>query len=268
MDHDVLIFHCAQPKYDADGMMILDSKGKVQKKNHTHTLVFDKLNDDTLIFGWAQAHRTDSYSKKLGREMAIDRLVLLRNRLKDFPNRKVHALESVTDQFLPKHVLDNSFDYYFNRAVTRYLDLNSINTVRCIFRSTDQDMAICEIKIDAEDIKESIEANIEVSVEAAKANSEFKSDIIFCTTYNNGALEVVIQNNKSFYDDGFDGTYTDETRAAAVAIVDLSEGLSADGNQSIIYAEDVKEYELILMIRALGISYDPNLESEFTNNED
>ena len=56
---NTLIFHCASPVLDADGVMILNKKGQVIKKRTTHTLVFEKINEDTLGVGWAQAHPND-----------------------------------------------------------------------------------------------------------------------------------------------------------------------------------------------------------------
>jgi len=267
---DNLIFHCSQPILDKDGLMIVDKKtNKVVKKPTTHTLVFNKLNDDTIVVGWAQAHKSDSYSKKIGRQMATDRLNLLKNRLADFPDRKVHQIPTATDEHLPKHVLANNFDYYLNRAVSRFLNLSALTSVNLIFRSVSQDCPVCQVAIDADDIQDSIDDNMHNSLTSAKANAEIESIYLFSTHKNeDGALIVTVQHRKTFYDNGLDlGAQPDMTEILR-QITELLTGLAVIEDTMQLIATDLREYEVIGMLRELGVSYDGNLERCFIKDEE
>lgn len=268
MNSEVLIFHCSQPLIDADGMMILNEKGKVLKKSLTHTLVFEKLKDDTLVLGWAQAHKCDSYSKKVGREIAQNRLTLLKNRINDFPDRKIHKLETVSDDHLPGHVLSNSFDYYLNRAVSKFLNIDDINTVYLVFRSTNQDETVCEIAVQADDIRDSIAANSANSLATVKVNSEMDSEYIFCTYKEDDIVNIVIQNRKDFYDNGLNTEL--HIDGVATLIDNMTEANTSFTNVEKLtqVTSDVREYDTVLAVRDFGISYDVNLEREFINDED
>jgi len=241
-----LIFHCSQPVIDADGIMVTNKKGKVIKHNPTHTLVFEKLDDNSLIMGWAQAHKKDSYSKKAGRKIATDRVELLKNRLLKFPTRTVFILDTVTEQHLPKHVMNSSFDYYLNRAVKSILDIDSIEFINIYFRSVSQDEPVCSIKIDIDAIKESIAISEKVRLANIKANAETKNDVIFATfKQENGNILSHIQDRKDFYENGINHI--------SDAYLNIIKNIVIDGKP---------EWEVILDFRNKGFSYDPNLELE------
>jgi len=266
-----IIFHCASPVLDADGVMVLDKKGQVIKKKITHTLVFEKINEDTLAFGWAQAHAKDSYSKKKGLEVARERLRLLINRIENFPKRKVFKLPTITEIYLPSKVLDNSFDYYLNTAVTNLLELDNINSLNLMFRSTNKEEPVCEIEIAADDIRDSINANIENSIYSAKVNAEGGTgEFIFCTYPEDGKVMVVIQSRAKYYGYGLDIKPDVDIQRLANAIVAAKNNLTFTQveNAITLVSTDRKEYDVIVALRNLGLSYDGNLESEFINDED
>ena len=241
-----LIFHCSQPILDADGAMVMNKNGKVLKTTPTHTLMFEKRDDNSIIMGWAQVHTKDSYCKKTGRKIATDRIEMINRRLDEYSNRKIHILPNVDKTFLPQHIFDSNFDYYFNRAVSKMFDINKLDNITLYFRSINQDKTVCSVEIKGSAIRSSIKFMNDLAITNAKLLAEKPGDTIFSTiTQDNGNVLIHIQNRKDFYENG---------------INDIS-----DEYLNIIKhvnTNKISEKSIITTLSAMGFAYDPNLELE------
>jgi len=228
---DHVIFHCAELITDIDGNVIRKNK-KVLKKTATHTLVFNRYSDDIIIMGWAATHPNDNYNKKTGVSIANSQATMINVRLNDFPNRKIFDIDSLYGK-VPTSISADSFDYYLDCAVSLMYDVNTVNDLKLVFRATDN--TINSIKIEFDDI----------SLDELKIVAEerhMRSQNIFALIDDT----FVIQQRKSFYDDGFNKEYNDK------CVASLAQQLT-----------DLTDKELLSSLSDLGYCYDPNLELEF-----
>ena len=228
-----VIFHCAKPITDINGNFIRLNK-RIRKHKPTHTLVFKKYSDDTIIMGWAAAHPNDNYNKKIGRELAFKNVNTVANRLVNFSNRKISNINELRNE-LPSIIIKNEFDYYLDCAINLMYDLSNVENLNLIFRGTNS--SIYKINVEFEDI--SLE---ELKIRAEETN--MKSEIIFATYIENDKLFVSVQNRKDFYDNGFNDEFNLEQ------IKDIN-------------TDDFTESDLIKYMSEKGYCYDPNITLEF-----
>lgn len=140
-----VIFHCT-PRSTA-----VHTKNVVgmEKVPPTHTLVFDRIDDNTLAMGWAVACKGDSYNRKFGRESASERVTHLVTRVKSFPNRVITEVKEISIDVLPKKIVEGDFEFYVNRAVKIFFsNENTLTNVDVIFRAYDSaEAGVCKVNV-------------------------------------------------------------------------------------------------------------------------
>jgi len=263
-----VLFHCATPMLTENGEFIIKENGKIKKSVPTHTLAFEKFGENGIILGWAKAHPNDNYCKSYGRIAANERIEQVKNRLENFPEREITVIDIIDESLLPKAIISNGFDYFFERAVSKLIELDSVETVTLYFRTSKEFNTVCSIDVDAKDIKENIEITIAEKIAYEKETVCFLEEItnyIFATYYHNNELQIVIQNRNNFYSDGLNLNSTEEIVNA------LDEELAEAGFELIIEGElifihpKLSELAVIKTLKSLGLNYDLNLESEFND---
>lgn len=265
MSVKTVFFHCAQPIVDANGEFVRTPNGSIKKKAPTHTLAFEKYGDNGIIMGWSKVHANDNYSKSEGSRMAIDRIEQVKNRLENFSNRPVLDIDSIDDTLLPSKVIDNSFDYFFEKAVSKLFNLDEIDTITMYFKTVKVQNTVCSIELDVEAIKENIENTINSKIEAEKEELyEFAGQFIFATFYDdNDALNIVIQERAKFYTSGLDVKST-EFVVNTFDNVFAEKGFTVVKEDEMIFQnEKFSELPVIRILKDLGLQYDLNLQSEF-----
>ena len=266
MSDTAMIFHCAKPLIDENGNLLRGSSGKVMKSAPTHTLAFDKYDNKTIIVGWSKAHTNDTYNRKVGRELALIRIEQTRNRLDNYPDRVVKELDDVTDQHLPESIMTMDFDNCFNQAVTKLLDIDELNDVRVVFRTTRELNTVCSYNIDIDDIIISIQEIYSLRSSHEKLVAENpESKYIFCTYHDDeDNLMIAVQSREHFYATGLDPKVDDDMVEALDPIMSSGDGFGVLKEDGIVLTNDtMSEIQVIRYLAAAGMSYDMNLESEF-----
>jgi hypothetical protein len=138
-----VIFHCT-PR----GTAIHSKTVGMEKVPPTHTLVFERIDDNTLAMGWAVA-KGDSYSRKFGRESAIERVTHLITRVTSFPNRAITEVKEISIDVLPKKIVEGDFSFYVNRAVKIFFsNENTLTDINVIFRAYDSaEAGVCKVNV-------------------------------------------------------------------------------------------------------------------------
>lgn len=261
---DALVFHCSQPIITEDGLPIYGPNGKLMKGAPTHTLAFEKYDDNTIIIGWAKAHANDNYNKKAGRELAIERINATKNRINNFPDRPILQLTSVSDDFLPTAILQNNFNYYFTNAVSKMVDLDANDSVKIYFRTTSEHNTVCSYEVLTEDIIDAIEDENNNRITREKLIAEVNTqDFIFAIYNQNDKVYAVVQNHNEFYANGYSITAKESLKHKLIDIIEET-GMSLVKNDEVILIdESLDTVEMIRTLCAAGLSYDFNLEAQF-----
>lgn len=258
---NVSLFHCALPILDENGNMVKKTNGGILKEAATHTLAFSKLNDNTLVMGWAASRvEFDGYNKKTGREIALGRIDHLNTRLNDHPNRAVYELEALTPKHLPNKILTTNFDFYLNCAVKALFGEDAPEEVNLVFRSYLTEEPVCSIVINLDEIEvEDEELNGE------KVDSEATSLYIFASYVNDEGESIVYVQNRADYEEG----YSDEVNDAMVNVlgpVVNNEGfVVVDQHKPILCHEELSEIDVIRALKANGLAYSGELEEDILN---
>lgn len=142
-----VIFHCTtRETFTFEG--VTRPVREILHEPPTHTLVFDHIGD-TLVMGWAVAHKSDSYNRKIGRESASERVSHLMTRLNSHPNRSITEVDEISIDVLPKKIVEGDFEFYVNRAVKIFFsNENTLTNVDVIFRAHDSSKAgVCKVNV-------------------------------------------------------------------------------------------------------------------------
>lgn len=130
-----LTFHCP-------GFAIGEG-GWPTKTTATHTFTFRKKGDK-LLMGWSRPHLGDVFNKKIGRELAVERLNHIENRLDNFSERKIHEIDMITPKHLPNDILTSKLGEYVNRAVEAFYGEDA-KDIEVVFKSYNQKVPYCSI---------------------------------------------------------------------------------------------------------------------------
>ena len=254
-----VLFHCSKPVI-INGEFVLNKKKQVIKEKPTHTLAFRKYDNDTVILGWAKAHsQADSYSKKVGRTIATERVTMLINRIEKYNNRKNTSIKDITSEQLPTNVLDN-LDYFMSRAIEQMFDIDSKDSINIMFRSPSNEVYSYAVTTDK--LKEIRDARINNIIEGEKNHNHTNAKYIFAITPDN---EVVVQTRKSYYESGF----MNELGAAETSTMDLmfteEEGFTKIDPVKFQYNQKMTTLQLIRFMKKSGFDYDTNLEAQIVS---
>jgi len=263
MSAKTVFFHCAQPVLNSNGEFVLTPAGNIQKKAPTHTLAFEKYGDNGIIMGWAKAHTNDSYCKRDGVLIASERIEQVQNRMENYPDRKIMVISEITESHLPSKVIDDSFDYFFEKAVAKLIDLDAHDTVNLYFKTVKTTNTVCMIELDSQNIKDSIDDTMQRKIMAEKDTDDNLSEFIFATYYDNDELRVVVQERSAFYSTGLNVKST-EGIVDSFDILLATAGFAVLNEDELIFTHDTySELTVIRTMKDLGLNYDFNLESEF-----
>jgi len=139
-----VIFHCTPRSTE-----IFSKTVGMEKVPPTHTLVFERIDDNTLAMGWAVACKGDSYNRKFGRESASERASHLKTRMVSHPNRTVTNIDAISIDVLPKKIVSSDFEFYVNRAVKIFFsNENTLTNIDVIFRAYDRaEAGVCKVNV-------------------------------------------------------------------------------------------------------------------------
>jgi len=143
-----VIFHCT-PRETFTYEGVTRPVSDILPETPTHTLVFERIDDNTLAMGWAVACKGDSYSRKFGRESAIERVTHLVTRVNSFPNRAITEVKEISIDVLPKKIVEGEFSFYVNRAVKIFFsNENTLTDINVIFRAYDSaEAGVCKVNV-------------------------------------------------------------------------------------------------------------------------
>jgi len=265
MSQKTIFFHCAQPVLNSNGEFVLTPAGNIQKRTPTHTLAFEKHGDNGIIMGWAKAHTNDSYCKRDGVLIASERIEQVQNRMENYPKRKITEITEITEAHLPSKVIDESFEYFFEKAAAKLVDLDAHDTVKLYFKTVKTTNTVCVIELDSQNIKDSIEDTIQRKIIAEKNEDVIGNvDFIFATyVNNNNQIRIVIQERGIFYSSGLN-LITTEHIVNTFNNTFTNLGFNMINDNELIFTHDtLSELSVIRELKNLGLNYDFNLESEF-----
>ncbi len=259
---DNIIFHCSKPLI-INGEYVISETGRIVKDKPTHTLAFEKYDEKSIIIGWAQTHSNDSYNKKTGRTLAIDRINSTKNRLEKFANRPILQLNFVNEEFLPRNIINNDFNYYFLSAINKLLDIDTIDKVTIYFRSTNTHNTVCSYDIIKDDIISAMDEEYDNRKYNEKLIAEQSNNKYIYATYK-GVNKTIfcIQDKAQFYSKGLTNELNDDIKDDINDILN-SIGFIDDIDSLIFEIDNMDECTLIKNLRICGLSYDFNLEAQF-----
>jgi len=260
-----LLFHCSVPKYNKDGDFIIKKNGRVAKELSTHTLMFYKHSNNSIIVGWAVKAKNDSYSKKVGRHISTNRAKEVANRLINFPTRKTVKVDRITTNHVPKIIISN-FNHYFNKAIKSFYEINNITDINLYFKTEIHDAPVCKLEISSKEIITSINIEYNDKLLDVKETNNPKSEYIFATSAIDNDVFVVFQNRYNYYKTGFDiKTNVDLDHIINAGIETITDITAIKEDEVYFIVEDLSELQVIQTLKHSGISYDTNLNNELTN---
>ncbi len=133
-DRQIVTYHCAAP-YFKDKKVVILKNGKAKKHTPTHTIMFYKQDDKTVVMTFAAANtKHESFSKKIGNTLTINRL----NSFLDNHNTdEIEVLDADTidgiSEVIPQKV-NNTLSHYVTR-MKKYFKLTDC-TIKFRYNST------------------------------------------------------------------------------------------------------------------------------------
>jgi len=130
----MITYHSRRLVYDKHGNVLVDKSGTAVKKAPTHTLTFEKLNDDYLLMTFAiPSEKFDNFEKKRGKFISEGRMVALKNNIDVKEEKYNHylintkALKEIFKSYrclaltrdIPQKI-KKTFEHYVNRAIRYY----------------------------------------------------------------------------------------------------------------------------------------------------